>query len=154
MSIKNALPVFVLGVLASGLTPRPAVAATASASFSVSAVVEATCRATANTMALRTLAAAVLNPTSPVSVDCSNPVPYRVNITAGFGLGDTMAMREISLNSPRRGIVIRGQSMGGVTMIGVGSRFARSLADQGRVLAKQYFAANAQFDTLIVTVTY
>lgn len=162
--MRFALHVFALGILASGLMLRPSVAATPSATFGVSATVQASCRASANAMAFRTYAAKAANPTYPVSVTCSNSAPYNVDFSAGMGFGATAAIRQMigsgaalpgyALSSSPRCIVNRGHTAGTDTMAGTGNGAAQVLVDQSQISEGQYVAPGAHADSIIVTVTY
>lgn len=163
--MRFTLPVFGLGILASGLMLRPSVAATPSATFGVSATVQTSCRAaSANAIAFRTYAAKAANPTYPVSVTCSNFAPYNVDFSAGMGFGATAAIRQMiglgaalpgyALSSSPRGIVNRGHTAGTDAMAGAGNGAAQVLVDQGQISEGQYVAPGAHADSIIVTVTY
>lgn len=166
--MRSVLPIFALGILASGLTPRPGLAATASASFGVSATVQATCQATASAMAFKTFASTVVSSTSPVSVTCNNTAHYNVDLSAGMGIGSVGAMPEMrgsgtrmlgdGLSSLPRGIVNRNVTAVTDLAIGTGNRSAKVFAEQSQMPAQmlegRYIAVDASFDTIIVTVTY
>jgi spore coat protein U-like protein len=164
MSMRSAWRIFALGILASGLIPKLAFAATASASFGVSATVQATCQATANATAFKTYTSAPTNKAPTVSVICSNSALYNVVLSAEPGTGATLAIREIigsgttfSGDVPSllpRGIVNRGQIVGAATMNGNGKRPDHVLADHGQISAGRYAADDAYIDTIVVTVTY
>lgn len=163
MSVRDALPVFVLGLLISTLTLNSANAATASASFGVSATVQATCRASA----MRTswiFTGGQTNTKSPVSVTCSNGAGYNVNLNAGMGLGANLVLREMAgagtallgnvLKSRRADIVSRDQRVSMDTGDSVGNRIDQTLPDHQRIAAGQRVPIGAYMDTIIVTVTY
>src|SRR5947209_4086661 len=75
MSMHRISAVLALGLLASCFAPEQAVAATAVASFGVSAIVEGSCRASLRPDATMTAASAV-------SVACSQGVSYHVSVSA------------------------------------------------------------------------
>lgn len=83
MRMNPALSVFVIGFLASGPALRPALAATATASFSVTATVLSSCQATPSTQQFRSYATATTNAASTISVSCTQPTPYVVSLQAG-----------------------------------------------------------------------
>jgi|GEM_PF-6331826 spore coat protein U-like protein len=73
-----------LGFLSLLLVAMPAFAATATASFSVTATVQATCEVSAPATASKAYTAATTaNAASNVSVTCTNPTPYNVSLGAG-----------------------------------------------------------------------
>ncbi|MGO9323741.1 MAG: spore coat protein U domain-containing protein [Terracidiphilus sp.] len=69
---------------------KPAAAATASASFSVSATVQASCVAAVTPSALETHASES-DATPAVAVSCSNSVPYKITLNAGAAGNPTIA---------------------------------------------------------------
>lgn len=70
---------FALGLLGAGLASTTALAATATASFAVSATVVSSCQATPPSVATyRTSAATITNAASSVAVTCTIPTPYNV----------------------------------------------------------------------------
>jgi spore coat protein U-like protein len=164
MSLKSAFSVSVLGLLMSSLAPAPAVAATASASFAVTATVEAGCQVSANAMTFGTYAGVVASAASPVSVTCSNSAPYNVDLSAGMAAGATVAARTMTgpgaallgyaLSSNPRGIVNWGQTVGRDTVTGSGNGTAEALSVHDQIAAGRYFAAGAHADSITVTVTY
>lgn len=162
--MRSALPIFALAILVSGVMLRPALAATASGSFGVSATVQATCRASAKTTAFKTYASAAANTASPVSVTCSNSAPYSVNLTAGMGFGAIVTNREMTgsgsallgylLSSNPQRIINWGQGKGTDTLAGSSSGSARVLAIHGQISADHGAADGVYANTIIVTVTY
>ncbi|MGD0890970.1 MAG: spore coat protein U domain-containing protein [Terracidiphilus sp.] len=165
MSTRSGLSILAFCIVASGLTPSPAAAATASASFSITATVQASCRTTANAMVFRTYAAAAVNMPSPVSVTCSNSVPYNVSLSAGTGPGDPRVVRELSGSSaallayavgPHRRSAPNdpGKNAGGGILPVTDICFDQAMTGQERISVGQYVAAGAFFDTIVVTVTY
>lgn len=80
MSTRFAAKAFVLWFLFIGLATKTAVPATASASFGVTTIVQASCQASPTRATFRTYAAALANATSSVSVTCTNPTPYDVTL--------------------------------------------------------------------------
>ncbi len=77
--MRVSLPVLAFGILVSSLAVRPAVAATAGTSFSVTTVVEVSCQVSITPSRFRTFAAKS-NAASAVSVTCSNSAPYNVSL--------------------------------------------------------------------------
>lgn len=68
-----------LGILAFGYISSPAVAATSSASFGVTVTVLSSCAASTPVAAFGNSATAAA---SPVSINCTNPTPYNVSLSA------------------------------------------------------------------------
>jgi spore coat protein U-like protein len=164
MAVRGALPVFALGILVSGLAPRPAVAATANASFGVSARVEATCQASATGRAFRIVTGGTATTTSPVSVNCSNGAQYNVKLDAENGFGANLALRQMigsgtallgnGRNTSLPGLGNRDQSVGTDAALLTDNRSAQVQTGHERVAAGQHVPDGAYFDTIIVTVTY
>ena len=92
MTVKTTLPVFAFCILASGSTIKPVAAATANASISVSATVQASCLASVSPTAIGAPAAEA-DVASAVSVSCSNAVPYKITADAGMAQSTAMAFR-------------------------------------------------------------
>jgi spore coat protein U domain-containing protein, fimbrial subunit CupE1/2/3/6 len=162
--IKSALPAVALGVLALGLTSRPALAATATTTFSVTATVQATCLVSATAMAFGTYTGALATSTSAVSVTCSNTTPYNVGLSAGLATGATVIARQMTgpasavlgyalFSDPSR-TVNWGQTIGTDTVTGTGNGTAQALNVYGQATAGQFVAPGAYSDTITATVTY
>jgi len=164
MPMKSALFVFALSFLALGPAPRAAVAATASASFAVTATVQAGCRVSASSMGLGTYTGAAMNAAPAVAVNCTLPTPYNVGLSAEMASGATVATREMTgpgaallgyaLASNSQRAVNRGQILGTGTVAGTGNGSAQGLWVPGQISAGQFAAAGGYADTITVTVTY
>lgn len=164
MSMKSASAVLALGFLMSGLSSRSVPAATPTASFGVTATVQAACQVTANAMAFGAYTAAALNATTTVSVTCTNTTPYNVGLSAGLAPGATVTTRKMTgpgsallsyaLVSNPQGTVNWGQTVGTDTVAGIGNGAAQAFTVYGRILGEQYVANGAYADTITVTVTY
>jgi spore coat protein U-like protein len=163
-SMKSALSVFALGFLAFGLAPRPAVAATASASFGVSATVLATCLVSAAPMKFGTYTRSAVSAASSVSVTCTNPTPYNVSLSSGLApgsavvtgkmIGSVPGLQGYALASNFQGTVNRSQTMGADTVAGAGNDSVQTLAAQDQVSSDQHVASSAYADTIIIAITY
>jgi spore coat protein U-like protein len=160
--MKTTLPVLALGFLALSLAVRPADAATASASFSVSATVQASCLAAVHARAIRTYNAAA-DAASAVSVACSNSALYSVSLDSGPVYDAAPALRPMPgagfallgnvLGSDLTGIAI-GRQARNYDPTGFGNSSALELAIHGRIPAAQCAQPSAYPDTVIVVVTY
>ena len=163
MSVRFPSPVFALAILAPGLAIGSIHAATASASFSVSATVQASCLATVSAPEIRANVAPT-DAASAVSVACSNSAPYSVSLDSGVAHDAAVALRPMTgsgfallgdaLSPNIRGIANWGQALSTGTAAGFGSGFAQELAILGRLSAAQGATPGANPDTLIVVVTY
>ena len=85
MSNHPVLSVFGVGLVACCFGSRPAIAATAAASFGVSAIVQESCRVSFPPDRIATTSAE-----SAVSVTCTHPVSYSVRVTAERSIRPTV----------------------------------------------------------------
>jgi spore coat protein U-like protein len=162
--IKSALPTVALGFLALGLASRPALAATATTTFAVTATVQATCLVSATPMAFGTYSGVIANSSSTVSVTCTNTTPYNVGLSAGLATGATVTTRKMTgpaaavlsyaLFSDAARTVNWGQTISTDTVAGTGNGSAQALTVYGDVAAAQFLAPGAYTDTITATVTY
>jgi spore coat protein U-like protein len=94
--MKYASLAFALGFLALGLASRPALAATSTASFSVTVTVVSSCQVSAPATASGTYTGTRANAATPVSVACTNHTPYNVSHSTGL----TPSVTEITRKTP------------------------------------------------------
>ena len=163
-TMKSALPAVALSLLALSLASTPAVAATATTTFGVSATVQATCLVSATALAFGTYTGVVANSTSAVSVTCTNTTPYNVGLSAGLATGATVSARKMtgpasallgySMYSDSARTVNWGQTIGTDTVAGTGNGSAQAITVYGQAAAGQYVAPGAYADTITATVTY
>jgi spore coat protein U-like protein len=147
-----------------GLATRPAVAATATTTFGVTATVQSTCLVSATALAFGTYTGALATSTSTVSVTCTNTTPYNVGLSAGLATGATVTTRQMTgpasalLNYAMFSNSTRttnwGQTVGTDTVTGTGNGAAQALTVYGQVTAGQFVAPGAYTDTITATVTY
>jgi spore coat protein U-like protein len=160
-SISSALA---LGLLVSGQPSRPASAATPTASFGVSAIVQATCLVSASAVTLGTYAPAIANATPTVSINCTNPTPYNISLSPEpadsaalaartmVETGSTLLSYVVTSNSQK--VVNQGPMVDTHTVAGAGVRSAQVLAVQGKISAGEQVPANVYADTITVTIIY
>jgi spore coat protein U-like protein len=163
MSNKFASSAFALCILASGLVARPILAATPSASFAVTATVQAGCLVSPAASAYWIYTAPVTNAISAVSVTCTNAAPYVVDLRAGLASGATVSDRRMTGPvsallgfepvSKFPAIVNWSQTVGN-DKAQIWNLSSPALSVVSQVLARQYVAASAYGDTITVTVTY
>jgi len=163
-SMKSVLPAFALCFLVLGLATQPAVAATATTTFGVTATVQSTCLVSATALAFGTYTGALATSTSTVSVTCTNTTPYNVGLSAGLATGATVTTRQMTgpasalLNYAMFSNSTRttnwGQTTGTDTVTGTGNGAAQALTVYGQVTAGQFVAPGAYTDTITATVTY
>jgi spore coat protein U-like protein len=83
--MKNVRFALTLGFLVLTLTARPLFAATSTASFSVTATVQATCQVSISAKTAKDYTAALMaSAASNVSVICTKPTPYSVHFSQGL----------------------------------------------------------------------
>ena|ERR1039458_5746567 len=87
---------FALGFLASALASRPSLAATRTASLSVTATVVSSCQVSVPAAAPRTYTVTRANAATPVSIACTNPTPYHVSHSASLTPSLTEITRKTS----------------------------------------------------------
>jgi spore coat protein U-like protein len=159
--MKSALPAVALVL---GLATQPAVAATVTTTFGVTATVQATCLVSAASLAFGTYTGAVVDTASTVSVTCTNTTPYNVGLSVGLATGATVTTRKMtgpasallsySLFSDSSRTLNWGQTIGTDTVTGTGNGAAQAISVFGRLTAGQFVAPGAYTDTITATVTY
>lgn len=161
MSVRFPSPVFALAILAPGLAIGSIHAATASASFSVSATVQASCVAAVTTTAIRN-STATEDAASAVAVDCSNSGSYSVSLDSEVVQDDAAALRPMTcpgiallgnaLGSNVRGIV-NGHQARNYDLTEFGNSSPLDLAIRDRFSARCVMPGTHP-NTMIVVVTY
>lgn len=81
MTRRSNVTAFAMWFLLFGLAAKSADPATASASFSVSTVVQSSCQASPTRETFRTYAAALANAASSVSIHCTHQTPYNISVS-------------------------------------------------------------------------
>jgi len=137
--MKYSTLVFALGLLASALASRPDIAATLTASFSVTATVNSSCQVSAPATASRSYTTARANPASSVSVNCTNPTPYNVSYSSGPAPSITTTMRKTA---------------GSETVPGNGNGSPQPGAAFGQPAGARHDVPGANADLVTITVTY
>jgi spore coat protein U-like protein len=166
--MKIALFGFAMGFLAMGLTSSSALAATSTASFSVTATVVSGCQASSPASAFGTQTAARVA-LSSVSVTCTNPTAYNVSLSAGrtadaAATTATESKQEMSGSASEllgHGLLpdlVRtgswGRPAGGSTVAGIGGGHFLQYAAYGKAAGAQPFVPNPYADLITITVTY
>jgi spore coat protein U-like protein len=164
MSISFASSPLALCFLALGLVSRHILAATPTASFGVTATVQAGCLVSATASAPWTYAAPVANAISAVSVTCTSATPYIVDLCAGVASGATGPNRRITGPFPAwlgykpvlhfKGIVNWNQAVGIDRAAGTGTGFSGMVSAANQSATRQYTAAGGIGDIVTLTVTY
>ncbi|MGN8021843.1 Csu type fimbrial protein [Phyllobacterium sp. 22229] len=145
----------------------PALAATASGSFTVQITIQASCTVV-STAPLTFAAVGVItaneDASTTLSVQCTNTTPYNIGLNAGLGIGATVASRKMTgpagalvnytLYSDSNRTTVWGQTVNTDTVSQVGNGAAQPYTVYGRVPAQNTPAPGAYTDTITVTVTY
>lgn len=134
----------------------------ATSSFTVSAVVQASCDFSATSLAFGTYTGAVLNSTSSLTIQCTASTAYTVGLNAGTSTGSTVTNRRMtgpagaqlgySLFSDSGRTVNWGLSTN--TVAGTGNGSAQALTVYGRIPAGTPLAPGTYSDTITATITY
>lgn len=162
MRLNPTLSVFVVGFLASGLGLRPAFAATATASFTVSATVVAGCQATPATQGFKSYAAATASATSTISVTCTQPTPYVVSLDSVRVPSESATVEKVASSgsalpggkqpsSPQHAIS-RARTIETGTAAGSGSPQWRAVLEQAT--AAENLSPGVSPDAIMVSITY
>ena len=136
----------------------------ASTSFTLTAVVQATCTIAANPLAFGTYSGLVNNSTSIVSLTCTNTTAYNVGLSAGLATGATVTSRSMtgpvaallhySLFSNAGRTTNWGNTVGTDTLAGTGNGAAQPLTVYGQIPAAQFPRPGSYADTITATITY
>jgi spore coat protein U-like protein len=136
----------------------------ATASFTVTAVVQATCTIIANPLAFGTYSGLLINATSTLSVTCTNTTSYNIGLNAGAATGATVTNRSMTGPSSallgyklfsNSGLTTNwGNTVGTNTLGGTGSGALQPLSVRGQIPAGQYVRPGSYTDTITATITY
>jgi spore coat protein U-like protein len=136
----------------------------ATASFQVTAVVQANCTLSATPLAFGTYTGALTNATSTLTISCTKNTAYNVGLSAGLATGATVTTRKMS--GPGAALLAYslfrdaghtqnwGNTVGTNTQAGTGSGSAQPLTVYGQIPASQVAAPGSYTDTITATVTY
>lgn len=151
------------GVLALGIAPTVANAATNTTTFTVSANVQSTCAISVPALPFGNYTGSQLNVSTPVTVTCTNTTPYNVGLDAGATTGATTTTRQMLNGTTKLNYILFqdsgqtknwGNTNGTDTVAGTGSGAAQTLTIYGRIPAGQYVTPLAFTDTVTATITY
>ncbi len=159
-TVLSTLSAAVLGILTLGLASAPVHAATTTATFGVSATVQASCSVTATALNLGNyVPTAASTSTSTISVTCTNGTPASFLLNAGSTTGATVTNRLLVNNGVtlQYGLFSDAAHTAnfGTTATSVnGTGAAVVTTVYGQVAAGQYVAPNTYTDLITATVTY
>jgi len=158
------LPVFaVAAVLSAGNGDTPALAATDTATLTVTASVAAVCNVQSATLAFGTYdpAAANLDATTTINLTCTPGTTYDIGLDGG-GSGNVAARQmanggatlDYGMYQNAARTTIWGDIIGPDTVNGVGGGGVQSHTVFGRIPTGQFVATGAYSDTVTITVTF
>jgi spore coat protein U-like protein len=157
----------VLAAVLAGVA-APALAATATSTFSVTGQVVATCSISAGALAFGSTIPTPVNSnidaTSTITATCSNAVPFSIALNAGQGAGATMAVRKMSSGTNTvnytmytdagRTTVWGDGTAGSVVNSLTGTGAPQAIPVFGRIPTGQTPATGTYNDTILVTLTF
>lgn len=146
------------------LSNLPAVAATATTTFSVTATVQATCLISGNNLGFGTYTGSAIPATTTLSVTCTNGTTYNVGLNAGTASGATVTTRAMTgpasatlnyaLYEDSGHTTNWGNTVGTDTKAGTGNGSAQTLTVYGQLASNQYPTPGSYTDTITATITY
>lgn len=155
---------FGLAALAPICVPAPAIGASASATFSVTANVQATCLVSVSDLAFGNYTGVAIESTATITVICTNSTNYYVNIqTTGTFVGPCWSAHMTGPNANVLQYFIYreaarascwGNTVNNDGVGGTGNGSAQTLTVYGRLPAGQFKVPGTYADTAVVTVTY
>jgi spore coat protein U-like protein len=136
----------------------------ATASFGVTAVVQATCAISANPLAFGGYSGLLVNSTSTITATCTNTTSYNVGLSAGSATGATVTNRSMTGPAPAllgyklfrdSGRTANwGNTVGTDTVAATGNGTAQPLTVYGQIPAGQFPRPGNYSDTITATITY
>jgi spore coat protein U-like protein len=136
----------------------------ATASFTVTAVVPATCTISASTLSFGNYSGGLINASSVLTVTCTDLTTFNIGLNAGTATGATVTTRRMT--SPALAtlnyVLFRdsartlnwGNTVGTDTLISQGTGAAQMLGVFGQMAAGQSANPAVYTDTIIATITY
>jgi len=136
----------------------------ATTSFSVTVVIQATCTIAANPLNFGNYASALINASTTISVTCTKSANYNLGLSAGLSTGATVTTRKMTgpsssllnykLFSNSGRTTNWGNTVGTDTVAGTGSGVAQTLTVYGQIPAQQFVRPGSYTDTIVATLTY
>ncbi|MGA9671730.1 MAG: spore coat protein U domain-containing protein [Terracidiphilus sp.] len=137
---------------------------TATTSFTVTAVITASCTISAGNLSFGTYARTKLDATSTLTITCTNLAPFNIGLNAGTATGATVTTRKMtgpggallsySLFRDSGYSLNWGQTVGTDTLASTGTGAAVQYKVYGQIPASQATTSGTYNDTIIATVTY
>lgn len=131
-------------------------------SFTVTAVVQASCNFSANSLAFGNYTGVVLNATSNLTIQCTNTTTYTVGLNAGTSTGATVTSRMLTgPGSSHLGYSLFSDSgrtlnwgLTSNTVAGTGSGASQALTVYGQIPAGRSVTPGTYSDSITATITY
>jgi spore coat protein U-like protein len=153
-----------MGIISLSQPLTPARAATATATFAVTATVQATCLISATPLPFGTYSGTQTDASSTITATCSNTTPYSIGLGVGGALGASVTARKMtgptgtlltySLSRDSARTLNWGNTVNTDTVAGTGTGAAQAITVYGRIPAGQFVTAGAYTDTITATVTF
>lgn len=158
----------VYGRIAAGQSVAPGTyidtVSSATTSFSVIVVIQATCSISANPLNFGNYSGALISSSTTISVTCTKSASYNLGLSAGLSTGATVTNRRMTgpsssllsykLYSNSGHTTNWGNTVGTDTVAGTGSGVAQTLTVYGQVTASQFVRPGSYTDTVVATLTY
>lgn len=155
----------ILGAFSLSLMPTPAISATATATFIVSASIVAGCGITASPLAFGAYTGVQIDVESSLSVNCTNTTAYSIGLGAGTS-GGTATARQMQMSgtpaiklfyalySDTTRLINWGDTGGTGLTTGTGIGSAQVIPVYGRMATGQLSPPGTYADTITATVTF
>jgi spore coat protein U-like protein len=158
----------VYGQIAAGQSVAPGTytdtVSSATTSFTLTVVIQATCTIAANPLNFGNYAGALISSSTTISVTCTKSANYNLGLSAGLSTGATVTTRKMTgpsssllnykLFSNSGYTTNWGNTVGTDTVAGTGSGVAQTLTVYGQIPAQQFVRPGSYTDTVVATLTY
>lgn len=152
-----------IGIVVSSLSSIPVMAATASASLSVSATVEAVCLVAPPAFSYKTVADAMASAPSGLSVSCNFKTPYNITLTRRTASRSNQSQvtsqdaADLTAADTKQAAAVYGPfPHGGLKAVDSDQYMHHPMLPMGSsiVTEKRYDGAEVKSDTIVLEVTY
>jgi spore coat protein U-like protein len=136
----------------------------ASASFTVTAIVQAECTISATALSFGTYSGSLISAASALTVSCTNTTPFNIGLNAGTATGATVTTRKMTGPSSAHlsyalfrnstHTLNWGNTVGTDTLGSTGTGTAQVISVFGQLAASQPLSPGVYSDTIIATITY
>ncbi len=152
------------GTYTDTITARASSASTVTTTFTITAIVQASCTVSSESLSFGTYANVQKDGIAAITVTCTNTTAYNLGLSIGNGSGATIATRRMT--GPSSTVLNYqmfqdsgrttnwGNTIGSSTKTGTGTGVAQRLSIYARIPGGQNVRPGAYADTIIATVTY